>query len=280
MSIINIDDEYEVLSQLGKGSFGVVYKVQQKADTHKIYALKLMNPQKVLMSNVRHEFNILKKLGKKCNQGLVCYHKLFTGVYKNKEYICLLMDYVEGSMELYEYIEDNCEEKYLSSKEIKEFMTHLVTTLKLLHDHNIVHRDIKTNNILYSEDKIILIDYGMSCYLLGSGEKETCDGMAGTQLYLSPELWEYNNHPNKNKLTDEKLKASDVWALGMVFYELINCKLPYDENVDDIYETLKTGNFDSCIKPNKKIADIVNSMLTIDYKERPSIDHIYEILTD
>jgi serine/threonine protein kinase len=286
--IIVLDDTYDFLQELGSGTYGIVYKVR-KISNGKIYALKVMerNNRSVDINDIDHEYSILKKLGDKCNQGLVCYHKLFKAMrYSSnrgmENYYCLLMDYVDG-VDLLKYIDNYCKDEYLSDEQILTFMICVTQTLKLLHDNNIVHRDIKPANILYTEDKLILVDYGSMCYLSESKENRLCDGgiELGTNAYYSPELWAAT-FKNKKTLPDDKLKSIDVWALGITFFQLINCKFPYDLNnsPEELYEIMMSGKLDTCIKPNKKIADVVNLMLTPEYKNRPTITEIYSTLKD
>jgi serine/threonine protein kinase len=296
MNPIDIEVNYKILKRLGHGAFGVVYKVQD-IYTKKVYALKMMHPKQIKdIDEVISEFKILKSLGDLCTQGLVCYYKLFLGLYRDHQrklvkYYCLLMDYVQG-YDLFDYIEGECVDKHkqnnwLSVDKILVFMKHLTGTLKLLHDNDIVHRDIKAENVIYGKHKMVLIDYGFMCYLSSRKNmkdelKSQCKDDKGTPMYLSPEL--YDVYLNKEKLTDAKLKAGDVWALGVLFYFFINCDFPFagkdpqQIGQKQFHTFLKKGMYNISFKPNGPISKIVTLMLHPNYEKRPNITQVYEML--
>ena len=274
----DIEDDYNIIKKLGEGAYGTVYKVSPKKSPKQIYALKLI---KILdwdtYSNTEKEFKLLQTLGDKCKQGLVCYHKLFYTYYKKEQYIGLLMDYVEG-YELFEYILKHCKNRNsdLTSKEIYKIMLHLVKTLKILHDNDLVHRDIKPENIIYNLDQMILIDYGTLC------NPKNCDGVVGTAIYLSPEL--ANSYIGKGHMNPDMYKKSDIWALGVTFYFLVNCDFPFGKNDPDKIGLKSFAKYLSSCKikksdgPDDYLAEVIDLMLTCNYKERPTIDEILCVL--
>jgi serine/threonine-protein kinase len=95
----------------------------------------------------------------------------------------------------------------------------LMDVVSHLHDHNIVHRDIKPDNIIVRPDgTIVLLDYGI---VKRMGEKETSATIIGTRPYMSPE-----------QINGRSERRSDVWALGVVLYQLYTGRLPFYGNTE------------------------------------------------
>jgi PAS domain S-box-containing protein len=95
----------------------------------------------------------------------------------------------------------------------------LMDVVSHLHDVNIVHRDIKPDNIILRPDgTIVLLDYGI---VKRMGEEETSATIIGTRPYMSPE--QINGHSERR---------SDIWALGVVLYQLYTEQLPFHGNTE------------------------------------------------
>ena len=287
--VINIEDYYTVLKILGSGAYGTVYQVKSHKD-NQIYALKMMNEklEQVVLKDIEREYEVLKILGDKCKQGLVCYHKLFKGRYKGTNligthtYICLLMDYIQG-FELFDYVNDECitKNKWLNEDQMFTVMKHLAYTVKLLHDNNIVHRDIKAKNIIINGTQMVLIDYGFLCSVKNINIPDIdlgCFDNKGTPLYLSPELYQIIFSGQKIQIPGKVLKAADVWALGVVFYLIITCEFPFrgfdpsNDGIKQFYNFLRKGDL------QKSQYNFINGMLETDFKKRLTINDVYKIL--
>jgi calcium-dependent protein kinase len=102
----------------------------------------------------------------------------------------------------------------LNEYEIRSIMQQLVSILAYIHTQNICHRDIKPENILYDEvnNKIKLIDFGISKKIIDRGVKRDMLTITGTLYYRAPEMFLGGGY-------DEKV---DMWAAGITLYQLIN----------------------------------------------------------
>ena len=135
--------------------------------------------------------------------------------YKTKsDKLVLILEYAKGE-DLHKKIKQR-KKKHFPEKQIKKWIFQLSTALKHSHDHKILHRDLKTTNIFLDEkNNIKLGDFGLAKNLCKI--EFSIGGMLGTPVYLAPEVIEHS------KIT---LK-SDIWALGIVFYEIMSLNFPF-----------------------------------------------------
>lgn len=106
----------------------------------------------------------------------------------------------------------------------RSIMERLCHSTSELHDNGVVHRDIKPSNILLSPDaKPVLTDFGLACFRSGEELQFTVPNVAGTPTYMAPEMW------------DCQVSArSDVYALGIVLFELLTGRVPFEGTVQEI----------------------------------------------
>ena len=126
-------------------------------------------------------------------------------------YLHIVMLFCEGG-DLYTKIKEQ-NSKFIEEAQIVEWFVQIAMALQYLHEKNILHRDLKTQNIFLTRNKIIKVgDLGIARVLKGNNDMATT--IIGTPYYMSPEL--FSNKPYNSK--------SDVWALGCVVYEMTTLK--------------------------------------------------------
>ena len=201
--------DFSIEQELGHGSFGMVYKVRSLRNGG-TYVIKKINidylPQRS-QKEVIHEAQILKKID---HQSIVKYYCSFM----EGKCLCIVMEYIDGG-DLHQLIRLHSEKKqYIPEMDIWKMASELSSALQYLHTKSIIHRDVKTLNILITKDKRIkLADLGAS-KIVSAPMQIT---RVGTPLYLAPELV-------KHKPYDFKV---DVWALGCVIYSLASLHPPF-----------------------------------------------------
>ena len=208
--MIKVIKDYLVLSLLGKGSFGAVYKVQKNNDYYAMKIFDLSEKENKYEEYIESEIKILSQIK---NDYIIKMYETFK-FEKNK--ICLVMELCEHG-DLFKLIinKKNSNTKFTES-EIKNYFYEICQGLNYLHKNKIIHRDLKTMNIFLTKDNHIKIgDFGVSKKLNNNIYAYT---FIGTPYYLSPEMC-------RNKAYDEK---TDMWSLGCILYELITFKKPFD----------------------------------------------------
>lgn len=209
---------YKFIEALGSGSFGSVYKVEKNGN---IYAAKILSETYVLDefkkedNRITREIEVLKRAN---HDNLIKYIDDFylETDFNTKEYV-IVMEYFEG-ITLSKSIQNGMtdDEIMYTFKEILEGVKALHNTI--IDQHGIIHRDLKPENILInSENKVKIIDYGLSKIIDFSTITST-GKTVGSPLYMSPE-----------QLTDGKSidERSDIYALGIILYEMITGHVPY-----------------------------------------------------
>ena len=201
---------YEPIKKLGKGGFGRVIEVLEKL-TDKKYAMKIINKdsKKIFKYNtVKEEVNILKNLS---HPNIIKFYDFQESVSK----LYIIMELAEGES-LYEWIKinyNNNNNQKIDESKIYIIIKQLLLAIHYLHLHNICHRDIKPQNILFKNkndiNNIKLIDFGLSVKNFQNiGENKIC----GTWAYMSPEM--LFNH--------KYYKPIDLWSVGIIMYQLLN----------------------------------------------------------
>lgn len=219
----NLCDLFDFISILGEGSFGVVVKVSIKENYFKynyfcslkvgdMLALKIItiNNSKNVES-YKKEANILK--GLKSDYVIKIYN-----IHENTNFLILEMELMEGgtlkSDIINNFYNDNNQTLY-SEEECSSIVKCILEGISYLHHNNIIHRDIKPDNLmLYSSksyNKIKIIDLGLSCKF--ETKMDQFYEVLGTINYMAPEF--FSDNPLYNYLVD-------IWAVGVVLYILLS----------------------------------------------------------
>lgn len=201
--------DYIIQGEVGRGSFGVVYKAINQID-QRIYILKkihmcALSPKR--QSDALYEVQILKTLD---HPHIIKYY----GSFLQDQTLHIIMEYAEGG-DLQKHLRQfRQNKKKFAEKEIWRYAEELASAISYLHTRNIIHRDIKCLNILLTKDqKLKLADLGASRIT----DAQMLATRVGTPLYIAPELV-------KQRPYDFKV---DIWALGCVIYQLACRESPF-----------------------------------------------------
>ena len=250
-------DKYEVIGEIGKGSFGTISKIIRKADK-KILIWKELKYEGIPDEEkqfIENEINLLKEMN---HPNIVKQYETINDVKNSKLYI--VMEYCNGE-DLEKLISKNKFYKnYLNEELIWDILFQTLRALNYIHNEKkILHRDIKPSNIFIDKDfNIKLGDFGLSKKFIN----EYSNTIIGTPIYMSPELLERKPYNAK----------TDIWALGCSLYELATFSTPYQApNMNVLLNKIRNGLPQRIDKVySDELWNIISKMLTYDYNKRPS----------
>ena len=200
---------YQLLEKLGEGGMGVVYKAEDTKLKRNV-ALKFLAPHLTQDPKARERFL------REAQAAAAVDHPNICTVYEIDEaggQIFIAMAYVEGQS-----LEKKTEAGPLEIAEALEIAMQVVQGLQAAHEKGIVHRDIKSANLMLTpQGRLKIMDFGLAQLVNRSRLTQTGTSL-GTPAYMSPEQ-------AKRQPTDRR---TDVWSLGVVIYEMITGRLPFE----------------------------------------------------
>ena len=204
-----LGQRYEILQILGEGGMGAVYKARDR-ELNRMVALKVIRPElaghQAIIDRFKQELLLATQVT----------HKNVIRIYDLSEadgMKFITMEFVEG-----EDLRGLMQQKgKLTPEEAVEIMQQTCRALEAAHSAGIIHRDLKPQNIMRDKTgRILVMDFGLARTLEGDGMTQT-GALVGTMDYMSPE----------QALGKDLDQRSDVFALGLIFYELLTGKMPY-----------------------------------------------------
>lgn len=264
--LINFKDIYTFQKEIGEGGFGKV-NLYTKGD--KYIAIKEIPIKRTInVFKLLNEIVILRNVSENTDD-VPKYYEHF--VYKDNFFI--LMEYIEG-INLYDYILASIEKDItIDTKFIVNMGIWLCQTISIIHNLGYIYRDIKPENIMISNGKLKLVDFGLSCFV-----DKCISGFTGTIEYMSPEVASLKF--KKGTLTEEQFKKSDIWSIGILLYELMESYTPWSDSgsVDEIFLEIMNLKMKKMTYPNEELRDIVGEILNKNPDLRPSTEHIIDRL--
>lgn len=232
-------DDFALIKVLGKGTFGKVILAKMKG-TNELYAVKILKKEVIMAKDeVAHTLTENRVLQKTKHPFLTQLKYSF----QTDDRLCFVMEYVNGG-ELFFHLS---RERLFSEDRARFYSGEILLALKYLHEHGIVYRDLKLENLLLDRDGHIKIaDFGLCKEDIGYGA--TTRTFCGTPEYLAPEVLEDNDYG----------RAVDWWGMGVVMYEMMCGHLPfYNRDHDLLFELILKED----IKFPSRLSDEANSVL-------------------
>ena len=257
-----IDKYYQIIKEIGHGSYGHVYRCQN-ISTGNVYACKKFD--KKLIKNktrLKTEINLLRATD---HPNIIKLYETF----EDKQYIYLIMEECSGG-ELFQKLAFNAKNNLLyTEKDAAKLIKQILEAVNYLHHHGICHRDLKPENILLSSMsdnfQLKLIDFGLSKVL------KTMNGLmkgeVGTLYYMAPEV-----------LQGKYTLKCDVWSCGVILFIML-CGNPPFYSKDEKGLKEKICNFDynfdfpAFNKVSEDAKDLIRSIF-LDTERRPNISDI------
>ena len=213
---------YTILEELGRGGMGVVYKARDLRLDRPV-AMKFL-PKKLLAGSEDRErlFHEARAASTLNHPGICTIHDIDEA--DGEPF--LVMEYIEG-MPLHEWIKNRArgEDRNHSSlvRDGVDIAIHIAEALGKAHEHGILHRDVKSDNIMVMSDgQVKIMDFGLATMTHTADQAPLTKHVVGTPQYMSPEQIE-------NRPLDRR---SDIFSLGVVLYELFTGVLPFAADYD------------------------------------------------
>jgi NIMA (never in mitosis gene a)-related kinase len=249
--------DFEKKRCIGKGSSGTVYHVKRLSDK-KSYALKEVSLSSLPVREREDAVNEVRLLASVSHPGIVKYYEAF--VENSKLFI--VTELVRDGDLFQKLQRTHNRRQTLPEETIWSIFVQISEALKCLHEHKIIHRDLKSANVFFQGSKVKIGDLGVGT-VLRQQKAHTC---VGTPYYLAPEIW-------KNKPYDTKV---DVWSLGVLLYELAVMEPPFQaKTMKDLSKHICRGKYPrlpSCY--SQELHDMVKSLLVLDASKRPTMSDV------
>ena len=201
---------YKIIEKLGEGGMGVVYKAEDTKLKRDV-AIKFLPHNIVASPEQRERFKIEAQAAAALN------HKQIATIHAIEDMNAesfIVMEYIDGR-ELVEIVKTSS--PIVSTEQILKYATQIAEGLQAAHQKGIIHRDIKSSNVMVKDDgQIKIMDFGLA--KIGSGAQLTKDhATLGTTAYMSPE----------QARGEEIDHRTDIWSFGLVLYEMLTGQLPF-----------------------------------------------------
>ena len=198
-------DDFVLIRELGRGSFGEILLVENKIDRSSL-VLKRLFKRRASVQDITNEIIILERLQSICDDYILCYR----GYFQDDQYYYIITEFLGNYITLQEYIDGK-----INSRDLLRIIQNLILGLERIHNAEIAHRDIKPDNILINPNtnEIKYIDFGLSCY---GNQCTTRKIDVGTVPYMPPEILTGIVKANLNAL-----QKGDIWSLSMTIFTMI-----------------------------------------------------------
>lgn len=215
------DNKYRFVKDLGSGGFGKVFLAKEERSENLVAIKQLKNEDKAKQDDIIYEMQMVSKFN---HPNIVLYKHHFV----QEDLLYIVMEYCPlGSLR------DLMRKEKITSTFVWKWMSELTETLQLVHEKEIIHHDIKPDNILFTENRTIKItDFGVA----NTG--------AGTRPYMSPEALGWETAAVKDARVD-------IYALGVTLLELLTKRNPFfGKSAEEIIELHDLKDFGITGLPN------------------------------
>uniref|UniRef100_A0A8D3BRH0 protein kinase C n=1 Tax=Scophthalmus maximus TaxID=52904 RepID=A0A8D3BRH0_SCOMX len=257
---VDIASVYQIFSDevLGSGQFGIVYGGKHRKSGRDV-AIKVIDKMRFPTkqeSQLRNEVAILQNLHHPGIVNLEC-------MFETPERVFVVMEKLHGDM--LEMILSS-EKSKLPERVTKFLVTQILVALRHLHFKNIVHCDLKPENVLLASaepfPQVKLCDFGFARII---GEKSFRRSVVGTPAYLAPEVLRSKGYN----------RSLDMWSVGVIVYVSLSGTFPFNED-EDINDQIQNAAFMYPPAPWKDISteatDLINNLLQVKMRKRYSVD--------
>ncbi|XP_035240443.1 MAP/microtubule affinity-regulating kinase 4 isoform X5 [Anguilla anguilla] len=246
---------YRLLKTIGKGNFAKV-KLARHILTGREVAIKIIDKTQLNPTSLQKLFREVRIMKGLNHPNIV---QLFEVIETDKT-LYLIMEYASGG-EVFDYLVSHGRMK---EKEARAKFRQIVSAVHYCHQKNIVHRDLKAENLLLDADSNIKIaDFGFSNeFTLGN----KLDTFCGSPPYAAPELFQGKKYDGPEV---------DIWSLGVILYTLVSGSLPFDgQNLKELRERVLRGKYRVPFYMSTDCEGILRRFLVLNPTKRCTLEQI------
>ncbi|XP_069344476.1 dual specificity protein kinase TTK isoform X2 [Eulemur rufifrons] len=261
---------YSILKQIGSGGSSKVFQVLN--EKKQIYAIKYVNLEEAdnqTIDSYRNEIAYLNKLQQHSDKIIRLYDYEITD-----QYIYMVMEC--GNIDLNSWLK---KKKSIDPWERKSYWKNMLEAVHTIHQHGIVHSDLKPANFLIVDGMLKLIDFGIANQMQPDTTSIVKDSQVGTVNYMPPEAIKDMSSSRENGKSKSKISPkSDVWSLGCILYYMTYGKTPFQHIINQISKLHAIIDPNHEIEfpdiPEKDLQDVLKCCLIRDPKQRISIPEL------
>uniref|UniRef100_H0WDX0 Protein kinase domain-containing protein n=1 Tax=Cavia porcellus TaxID=10141 RepID=H0WDX0_CAVPO len=261
---------YSILKQIGSGGSSKVFQVLN--EKKQIYAIKYVNLEEAdnqTIESYRNEIAYLNKLQQHSDKIIRLYDYELTD-----NYIYMVMEC--GNIDLNSWLK---KKKSINPWECKSYWKNMLEAVHIIHQHGIVHSDLKPANFLIVDGMLKLIDFGIANQMQPDTTSIVKDSQVGTVNYMPPEAIKDMSSSRENGKSKSKISPkSDVWSLGCILYYMTYGKTPFQHIINQISKLHAIIDPNHEIEfpdiPEKDLQDVLKCCLIRDPKQRISIPEL------
>lgn len=252
--------DFQILTKLGEGAYSTVFKALRRSD-NQIYALKKVKIDALNDKEKENALNEVRILASISDPFIISYKEAFFDEGSNN--LCIIMEYAEQGDLQKRIKESQTMKKYIPEREIWKCLVHLSKALQVLHEQEILHRDLKSANVFITKENFFKLGDLNVSKIATKGLVYT---QTGTPYYASPEVWRDEPYDLK----------SDIWSLGCVLYEMAALKPPFQANdMSLLFKKVQNGYFEKIPQCySRELHNIISSCLKVNSNERPMASQI------
>ncbi|XP_064411343.1 dual specificity protein kinase Ttk [Latimeria chalumnae] len=260
---------YSVLKQIGSGGSSKVFQVvDQKSRICAVKMVNLIESDQQTIESYQNEITHLSKLQKHSDKIIRLYDYEITN-----SVICMVMEC--GSIDLAAWLR---KKKTIDPLERKSYWKNMLQAVHTIHEHGIIHSDLKPANFLIVDGMLKLIDFGIANQIQPDVTSIVKDSQVGTVNFMSPETIRDMSYAENGKPRSKISPKSDVWSLGCILYCMTYGRTPFQHITSQISKLHAIIDPSHEIEfpdiPEKDLQDVLKGCLVRNPKERLSISQL------
>jgi len=264
---MDVAEHYNIGHKIGSGGGGQVFAAHSKVSGQQVAIKQILAGDEEQRCEAMHEATIMKSL----DHPNIC--KLLE-VYECNQYVYLVTEYFAGG----DLLDRLLAASYLDESTVQDIVRQIAGALRHAHSRGIAHRDVKPENVCFVDDDldspvVKLIDWGLAeCFIENEGQFMT--GEVGSPNYVAPEVFELAFGITTSGYTC----ACDVWSLGVLTYEMMCGRTPFEGDLDSMKEELISFSEDQWLRSSPESMDFIQRLLKAQLKNRMSMSEVFDHL--